>query len=223
MNTARFETGRLVTSNPSAPVQRGLPAFFGATRAVLTDLDYVAALWHGRSTPDESRRRLATSAKTVTFVREVLAPGSGVPAYDDFAKPLMDLYRHGTVHLRAPKTIRDPNTGRRVEWALMGGRSDGVSDGSGGHFQATHLQPLTVAPSVLILPVSVTALLEDYLAACDWLAAQYIAEAATAQTDLRDRWRSAADLMVTPEDESDPAWWAPFPEAERATTPGARV
>ncbi len=39
VDTCRFETGRLVTAKD--------PALFGAVRAVMSDLDYVAALYHG--------------------------------------------------------------------------------------------------------------------------------------------------------------------------------
>lgn len=210
-NTAKYETGRLVVPHDAAPVWHSSPASFGATRAVLTDIDYVAALWHGRNTPTEGRRQLAIKPKTTKFMRDVWAPGSGEPGYAIFAEQLIDLYRHGTVHLRAPKVICNPATGYKVVWALMGGRSDGILREPGVVEAARHLEPVQLNQDLVALPVSVQALLEDFLKACEWLAQQYEAEARAGKTELRDRWRTAADLMVTPEEVHDPNWWSPFP------------
>jgi hypothetical protein len=210
-NTAKYETGRLVIPHDAAPVWHSSPAFFGATRAVLSDIDYVAALWHGRNTPTEDRRQLATKEKTTRWVREVWARGSGIAGYATFATQLLDLYRHGTVHLRSPKVIRNPVTGDQVVWALMGGREDGIQTEAGLIESARHLEPVRLDTHLVALPVSVEALLEDFLKACEWLAREYEAEEAAGGTDMRDRWRTAADLLVTPEDAPNPAWWAPFP------------
>jgi hypothetical protein len=74
--TARYETGRLI--DPQAP------AFFGAVRGVMCDLDYVAALYAGWD--GANRRHIATTRKSVRFLREVMAEASGEAGYDTFAE-----------------------------------------------------------------------------------------------------------------------------------------
>lgn len=95
IGTCRRETGRLVD-----PVE---PAFFGAVRGVLSDLEYPAALWAGWD--GANRRHIATARKSVRFLREVMAPATSEPAYADLAEHVFQLFRVGTVHLRAPKRL----------------------------------------------------------------------------------------------------------------------
>src|SRR5262249_13185073 len=96
LGVARFETGRLVTADE--------PAFFGAVRGVMCDLDYVAALYYGWD--GERRDQISTKEKTIRFIREVMASATGNEGYEQWGKHLYLLYRHGVVHLRAPKLVR---------------------------------------------------------------------------------------------------------------------
>jgi hypothetical protein len=67
IGVSRAETGLLGVANT--------PAFFGAVRGVMCDLDYVAALcagWNG-----SRRDKISTKEKTVRFIREVMAAATG--------------------------------------------------------------------------------------------------------------------------------------------------
>jgi hypothetical protein len=202
--TARFETGRLVDWRA--------PAFFGAVRAVMSDMEYVAALYCGWD--GENRRRIATAGKTQQFLREVVAEAAEEPGYSQYGRHLYEIYRLGTVHLRAPKVIVD-NSGRcsspALTWALMQVRRDSVAIGA-REYSLRHLEPIRVAkqiagfPTVTMLPVSINALLDDFLSACEMFAARLEADAANGDHELVDRWRSVADALASPQPNESLQW-----------------
>jgi hypothetical protein len=139
IETCRSETGRLVDPNK--------PAFFGAVRGVLSDLEYPAALWAGWN--GENRRHIATSEKSVRFLRDVMASATGERAYADLGKHLFELYRVGTVHLRAPKKliVHDGETDVALTWALMSHRRD-TAVVAGEMVELEHLRPKRVGKAV---------------------------------------------------------------------------
>jgi hypothetical protein len=201
METSRFETGRLIQHERGMSESLPGPAFFGAVRAVMCDVDYVAALYDGWD--GLNRRHLATRRKTVRFLSEVFADATGEPSYTRFAEHLYNIYRSGTVHLRAPKRLRNPDASTpMLAWTVMTTReTNGPGKQTVGPYTFRHLEPWRAeAPVVTTLPVSIEALHEDFLSACEHYASLVEREAADGGVDLRDRWRSTADAMVDLED-----------------------
>jgi hypothetical protein len=199
-DTARFETGRLISVDAGLSDQPPGWAFFGAVRAVLCDVDYVGALYCGFQGKD--RWRLATSAKAVRYLREVFSSATGNPCYRDYGELIYNIYRHGTVHLRAPKRLRNTSASSELlSWTLLGPRSgEGPGKTTPGRYTFQHLQAWRVEPNLTTIPVSVQALYEDFLASVEHFADLIRAEAGQSGVDLRDRWRSVADILSEPED-----------------------
>ena len=167
--------------------------------ALLTrDLDYVAALhagWNGRR-----RDRIASKDKTIRYIREVVSLASGNDAYRRWATHLYDLYRTGLVHLRAPRSYttqsQDPPS---LSWFLM---LDPVTPAT-GHVAgpAEHLQLVRAQTkqATSYLPVSIRALLDDYLASVEHFAEALQAECRNDGDELLTRWRQTADALCEPD------------------------
>lgn len=131
VGTLRFETARLLGRPPSpteisSAVVRAIlrilpqrkPAFFGVVRGVLSDVDYVGALYGGWDGKD--RRRIATVEKAVRFITDVFPVATGNHDYGARGEHLYDMFRHGTIHLRAPKRLTNAAAGTPIlSWALM--------------------------------------------------------------------------------------------------------
>lgn len=188
-NTARKETGRLVTEDD--------PALFGAVRGVMCDLDYVAALYYGWS--GKRRDHISRKAKSIRFIRDVMSAATGNDGYREFAAHLYDLYRCGVVHLRAPKFLASPNASTKtLTWALMYERKDQLQINSRQH-ELEHLKLLKASAKLAYLPLSIKALLDDFLVTDEHVAQEIEAEGNAGGTELRDRWRSTADALAVAE------------------------
>jgi hypothetical protein len=120
--TLRFETARLL--GPPGP------AFFGAVRSILSDMDYVAALYVGAQ--GRARRDFGQRADTVTFLKDVVAAATGDIGYQTYGEHLRDMFRVGTVHLRAPKQLENPACSTPIlSWGLMEDRTETFELGGG--------------------------------------------------------------------------------------------
>lgn len=194
IETLRYETGRLV--GPPGP------AFFGAVRSILTDLDYVAALYSG-ALGRRNRRDIGQRGDTVAFLSDVMAAATGDAGYRKYGEHLRDMFRVGTVHLRAPKQLENAACSTPIlSWAIMEDRTEHDFEyplGSGKMHSGTHMQPFAVDANKTVLPVSITALFEDFIAACEHFAKLLEAEKAAGGHVSLDRWWSVADVLVTPE------------------------
>lgn len=193
--TARFETGRLVTPEDTA--------FFGAVRAVMSDMEYVASLYCGWD--GENRRRIQTAGKTITFMDEVLASATGNPGYSTYGRHLYELYRCGLIHQRLPKVLRSVSASTQLlGWALMYARVDRL--GPDRHnVEVEHLRLQVVDNDLALLPVSVLAIYEDFLTACEHFAGLLEAEAAAGGSELLTRWWQTWNALGSPED-TDLTW-----------------
>ena len=188
--TTRFETGRLVTPEDTA--------LFGAVRAVMSDMEYVASLYCGWD--GENRRQIQTAAKTITFMAEVMAEPTGNPGYSAYGRHLYDLYRCGLIHQRVPKVLRSENASTLLlGWALMYHRTDQLG-AHRGNAEVEHLRLRVIDNDLALLPVSVVAIYEDFLAACEHFAALLEAEAATGGSQLLTRWWRTWNALGSPED-----------------------
>ncbi len=195
VGTLRYETGPLVHEGK----------FFGAVRAIMSDIDYVAALFEGWDGNDP--RRIATARKFQSFVETVFAAATGDHGYTRFAGHLYTMYRVGTVHLRHPKQLENVSASTPVlSWGVMVERTQAFEYPLGGTaFTGIHLQPVRVDASKTILPVSLKALFEDFIAACEHFAKLLEAEKGSGGHAMLGKWQSVADALVTP-DRTDLLW-----------------
>jgi hypothetical protein len=190
VETARFETGRLVTPEDTA--------FFGAVRAVMSDMEYVAALYSGWD--GKNRRRIQTSAKTIAFMDEVVAAASGNAGYSTWGPHLYELYRCGLIHQRLPKVLRSHAASTQLlGWALMYHQVDQLGP-ERGNAQIEHLRLHQVDENLALLPVSALALYQDFLAACQRFATLLEAERAAGDAELLTRWHQTWNALGEPED-----------------------
>jgi hypothetical protein len=189
IGTLRYETGPLVDG----------AKFFGGVRAIMCDIDYVAALFEGWDGQDP--RRIATAEKFRRFVELVFPTATGDQGYRTFAGHLYAMYRVGTVHLRHPKQLENAGASTPVlSWGVMVERTEDFDYPAGSTtFTGNHLRPVKVDIGKTILPVSLKALLEDSVAACEHFARLLEAEKAAGGHALLDKWRQVADALVTPD------------------------
>jgi len=180
--------------------------FFGAVRAVMCDIDYVAALFAGWDGKDS--RRIATAEKFRSFVEHVFSSATGNSGYRTFAGHLYAMYRVGTVHLRHPKQLENAAASTTIlSWGVMVERTEDFAYPSGGKaFTGTHLQPVKVDAAKTILPVSLKALFEDFVAACGEFARFLEVEKAAGGHALLDKWREVADALVAPDRTTTLSW-----------------
>jgi hypothetical protein len=207
VDTLRYETGRLLGRRGALSFVCKLlrlrgPAFFGATRSILSDTDYVAALYVGAQ--GRLRREIGQRDDTVVFLKEVFTAATGDTGYQKYGEHLRDIFRVGTVHLRAPKRLQNGSCSTPIlSWALMEHRTERLS---GTTVDATHMQPVAIDARTTVLPVAINVLFEDFITACDHFAKLLERENAAGGQDLLDRWRSTADILVTPEAAPKLAW-----------------
>ncbi len=188
--TARFETGRLVTPEDTA--------LFGAVRAVMSDLEYVASLYCGWD--GANRRRIQTAAKTIAFMDEVMARATGNAGYSTYGPHLYELYRCGLIHQRLPKVLSSATASTQLlGWALMYARLDRLGPHR-GNVEVEHLRLQVVDNGLALLPVSVLAIYADFLAACEYFASLLEAEAAAGESELLTRWQQTWNALGSPED-----------------------
>lgn len=190
ISTAKYETGRLV--DPASP------AYFGAVRAVMSDVEYVGALFNGWDGKDD--KKIATRMTFTRCLADLFAPATRNAQYATYAKHLYELYRCGTVHLRAPKQLRNvANQPEILSWTLMVEREESIDVG-GAEIQLRHLSPFRGPglPDRITLPVSIAALFEDFVFACEHFASALEVEQAGGGIALLRRWESAAIGLCAP-------------------------
>ena len=79
------------------------------------------------------------------------------------------MYRVGTVHLRHPKQLENAAASTPIlSWGVMVERTEDFDYPLRGKaFTGTHLQPVKINATKILLPVSLKALFEDFIAACE--------------------------------------------------------
>jgi hypothetical protein len=180
-----------------------LPAtgYFSAALLTMCGVDHVGALYGGWD--GHNRRQIASTAKARVFLTDVMAPATGLSSYRTYAPHLVEIYRMGLVHLRAPKVFTASHRSTaELTWALMDDRTGEHLSTPAGPVAADHLVPVRVSKDRTALPLSVVALHEDFLVSCEWFATQLLQEANSSTTVLIDRWRSTADALSAPEQTS---------------------
>ena len=174
------------------PVLEGPGGYFGVARAVLCYVDFLGALYRGYKGGKacSDRKQIATSKKATAFISEIL--GHVDHLYQTNGKLLYEMYRHGTVHLYAPKELKRkrrilswmPYKEGREAWLIVDNRARLIR----------HLKPLQRDGKSDWLPVSITCLYHDLRAAIDEFARRL-----STDQQLFDNWQSAAAALCEPE------------------------
>lgn len=175
-------------------VQADMPqgGYFGVPRSVLSYVDFLGALYGGYSGEKDrsERRRIAIPEKAKKFMRDILKEVDDL--YEQNGVLLYEMYRHGTVHLYRPHSLirRD---GRVLYWlAYKGPREHWVNVPRA--LKVRHLQPVTRDANRDWLPVSITCLYDDLVAALDvfWMKLRNDAQ-------VMGNWHSASAALCQPE------------------------
>lgn len=175
--------------------------YFGVACLVLCYIDFLGALyggWKAEMFPKnkkfpEGRKKIATSEKALCFIRKVL--GSVDPQYQaqDNADLLYEMYRHGTVHLYAPKVLK--RNGRELRWLLYKGHREARKIVDRRALKLRHMQPIESDAVSDWLPVSINCLYDDLRAAIDEFCALLDAD----KNGRLEKWRQTADALCDPE------------------------
>ena len=157
----------------------------------------MAALYRGWD--GQNRREISTARKTIEFLRDVFPAATGETAYATFSEHLYQMYRIGTVHLRAPKRLSNPRLATpELSCVLMYERQENVEN-EGTSLSVMHLRPVQASSPKTILPVSIRVFFDDFLSSCEEFARRVEQDHASSGTVLLDRWRSVANALVEPE------------------------
>jgi rRNA processing protein Gar1 len=186
--------------------------YFGAACLVLCYLDFLGALYGGYPKNDKfprGRKKIATQQKTVGFIKDIL--GSVDCRYKHNADLLYEMYRHGTVHLYAPKVLK--KNGRELRWLLYKGEREKREMADRRALKVQHMQPIERDDESDWLPVSINCLYDDLRTAIDEFCALLDAD----KNARVEKWREAADALCEPE---ETLWdWS---TEHSVTPPGAR-
>jgi hypothetical protein len=112
----------------------------------------------------------------------------------------MSFYRCGLIHERVPKVLRSATASTQLlGWALMYARVDRLGPHR-GNVEVEHLRLQVVDHDLALLPVSVLAIYEDFLTACEHFAGLLEAEAAAGGSELLTRWWQTWNALGSPEE-----------------------
>jgi len=177
---------------PLLRTRHGAP--FATVRLVLCYCDYLGALYSGYRRRKGGRpSQIAMSKKALRFIRDIL--GQIDPLYRLRGKLLYDIYRHGTVHLYAPKHYRN-RKGRHLLWYIVKARSPWSHSGIG---TMHHLRITRVSPGQRsAFPVSLFRLFFDLRRAIQRFAHLITQEQQSGGSRLRNRWVSTANEICKP-------------------------
>jgi len=177
--------------------------YFGVTRQIVCMIDFMGALYCGfdpkkdiKVRGDRTFKHIASSQKALTFIEEIF--GSIDENYTENGRYLIEMYRHGLVHLYQPKELKLKD-GRVLSWLpYKGGRiadirvsDDRIIRGAG------HLR-IVANSGQNFLPVSIKCLYDDLLTSID----VYIEKLRNSE-ELRAKFVSSANEIIEPEEFSE--------------------
>lgn len=176
---------------PSIQARQG--GYFGVTRAVLCYVDYLGGLyggWEGKVNSRTGAKEIATTKKAIAFIKDVL--GDVDAAYRQNGALLYKMYRHGTVHLYAPRDLRRKDE-RVLSWLPYRGDRGQWLSVPRAH-KVRHLNPIRGDDDSDWLPVSITCLYHDLLASLDVLFGKVQRD-----SELLTRWHCACAGLLDPD------------------------
>lgn len=179
--------------------------YFGVPRAVLSYVDYLGALYQGYNGAINNRgiRSIATTQKAERFIQDIM--GAIDPNYALNGRLLYKMYRHGTVHLYRPNTLRNTTTGENLFWvAYKGNRMDNITH-DGRLIVVEHVVPQYGSDAEDLLPVSINCLYKDLLAAINYYFQMIEDEVNRGRTTLQENYSNTKDALDLP-DEVNLTW-----------------
>ena len=180
---------------PALQANKKEGGYFSVPRLVFCYIDFLGALYSGFSGTDPTK--IATTAKAKKYLREVM--GLVDPQYGRQADALVEVYRHGTVHLYAPLVLKRMHDNRELVWECYKGTRRVIKAvGSSTTVWITHLKPYQVNQNTDVLPISINCLYDDLHQSIDEYCSLLSNEHQKGQNALLNRFISAANQIVQP-------------------------
>jgi hypothetical protein len=168
--------------------------YFGTPRLVMCYLDFLGALYSGFRA-GENPNSIATTAKAIRYIQEVMFLVD--PAYRQNGRLLVEVYRHGTVHLYAPCSLQRSSDNRILQWEVYKGtRREMLAAGTVSAKWVKHMEIYNHNASTDVLPISIICLYEDLRQSIDEYCALLQQEHLSGSTILKDNFVSAANQIV---------------------------
>ena len=176
---------------PALQTDKAEGGYFSVPRLVLCCVDYLGALYCGFDGKDPNH--IATANKAKKFLREVMAKADR--RYGGRGDLLVEMYRHGTVHLNAPLSLIRSTDNRIITWQCYKGPRTAAT----AERIIVHLHPYEFQAGADILPISINCLYDDLLASieeyCNLL---LLDDNQNGGGELITRFVSAANALVVP-------------------------
>lgn len=173
--------------------------YFGVPRAVLSYVDYLGALYRGyNGEMNRGNRAIATTPKAERFIQDIM--GAVDPNYAVNGRLLYKMYRHGTIHLYRPNTLRNMTTGETLLWvAYKGNRMDNITH-DGRLIVVEHVVPQYGSDTEYLFPVAINCLYDDLQAAIDHYYQMIEDEVNSGVTTLQENYSNTKDALDLPEE-----------------------
>lgn len=167
--------------------------YFAVPRLVLCYIDFLGALYCGFSGTNVNK--IATTAKAKKFIRDVMSRVD--PAYGTHGDLLVEVYRHGTVHLYSPISLKRTSDNKVLQWELYKGtRREMLIAGTYSSKWVSHMKLYSHDTTTDVLPISITCLYEDLRQSIDEYCELLQQEHTSGATTLKDNFVSAANQIV---------------------------
>lgn len=186
--------------------------YFGVPRAVFCYINFLGLLYEGWSGKKKKKKNKKESEKTdfgtttqaKKYIREVL--GEIDELYKINCDVLYDLYRHGTVHIFAPKKmISGVDNKKSIEWLLYKGDRESWQYYESRAKKFRHLRIVEWNNNRYILPLSISVLYADLIESL----VLYRQKVLTDETqDLLKKFSSVVDALDTDFDEVSYDFWS---------------
>ncbi len=160
-----------INTDISPIIQPGKPegGYFGVPRTVLCYIDVLGLLysgWSGKKNKHGDKVDFATPEKAKIYIKKVFSKVDKL--YADNGDLLYDMYRHGTVHLHAPKKmVSRTEPTKTIEWLIYKGDREQWEYYENRSVELRHLEIIEWEKDRFILPVSIVILFRDLLEAID--------------------------------------------------------
>lgn len=196
------ETDIVPTIRPQAPEG----GHFGVIRSVLCYIDFLGAVfagWKGER-DKKGRKKLSDSKKATDFVKKVF--GEVDKQYQSNGELLYEMYRHGTVHLYSPQRLKSKNKpNKTIEWLIYKGRREEWDYYENRAIKLRHLQIIKWDQNRFILPVSISVLYADLIAAIHLYSRMVKTDKSG---NLLKKYGSVIDALINDPDPTEFKFWS---------------
>lgn len=161
------DLGKSVTTDIAPIIQPTNPegGYHGVPRMVLCYIDILGLLfsgWSGKKKKNGDKDDFATSPKAKSFIKNVLSKIDNL--YQENGDLMYEMYRHGTVHLYAPKKLVSRKYPKKsVEWLIFKGEREHWDYYENRAVKFRHLQIIEWDKDRYVLPISINVLYSDLI------------------------------------------------------------